>query len=220
MIDDTALWAELRTTLAQLELVSSAPTCNYNPDGPGSDESTTDTPTVNPPHLRYKHRLHGVDQGLRRRLDAAEATGDHHQRETEQAKAHDWAHQARRQIHKDAQAELAHITGRTDQPPAKHTAVLDTVDGIDQAVREDAPGKPADDVAAALGLSVFMVRRIYVDEGLDPHDGTVIDPNAPAVERQRRARELADRGLSERQIRDLLGWKSTTQVRRALGRAA
>jgi hypothetical protein len=189
MIDDADLWTQLRIVLAQLELCSSAPTTSYNPDGTAS-ESSADLPTVNPPHLRYRQRLTGVAQGLQRRLDAAEAEGNHNQRHAEQAKAHDWAHQARVQILKDARAELKHLTGRDGQPPARRTAELDTTTGIEHVIREEAAGKPADTLAAKLNISIFIVRRIYIAEGLDPHDGTPIgDGNSP----RERALQMRDR---------------------------
>lgn len=189
MIDNTSLWTQLRITLAQLELCSSAPTTTYDPNGVAG-EPGTDIPTVNPPHLRYRKRLTGVTRGLQRRLDAAEAEGNHDQRTTEQAKARDWAHHARVQILHDARAELRHLTGRDGQPPARRTAELDTTTGIEHVIRQEAPGKPADTLAANLNISIFIVRRIYIADGLDPHDGTPIgDGNSP----RERAIQMRDR---------------------------
>lgn len=209
---------ELRTTLARLELVSSAATCNYNPEG-GGESNGVPVGDRFPPHEVYRRRLAAIDKGLRRRLDASEATGDTEQRDREQRKALRWRHEARCEVLKAAQATLAALTGRTGEAPERHVGKLDTERGIEDAVREDAPGVAADDLAARLGVSKFLVRRIYMTEGLDPHDGTPRD-GAADTDGQARARELSAKGVTQKQIAFSLGVNQATVSRWLSRRAA
>lgn len=211
---------QLRLVLAQLELVSTAPTQAFDPGG-GKDDTGDGTPAgaAKTPADHFRVRLAGVQTGLQRRLDAAEATGDEDQRADEERKAHEIAHDQREAILSDAQREWRTLTGHDGEAPRARTADLDTEEGIEEAVLDEAPGKAADDVAAKLGLTVFTVRRLYVKAGLDPHDGTLVDAHSPIAERRRRAKQMAERGMSERQIGKLLGVGKRT-VRKDLGRAA
>ncbi len=214
----TELDRELRTTIARLELVSCGPTCNYNPDGGGGSGEGLPTGERHPPHEHYRHRLASIDRGLRRRLDAAEATGDAGQRSTEERDAHQWHHDARVDVLESARATLARLTGRTDEAPERKTAKLDTVAGVEEVVREEAPGKAADDLAAELKVSRFVVRRIYVTEGLDPHDGSLRD-GASDTERRARAWAMFGDGRTQKQIAFTLGVNQAT-VSRWLRKAA
>lgn len=211
---------QLRLILAQLELVSTAPTQAFNPGGGKTDDSDgAPAGAAKTPADHFRHRLTGIDTGLQRRLDATEATGDHEQREAEIRKAHRWAHEQRETVLTAAQVEWKLLTGRDGEVPAHRVAAMDDERGVQQAIEEEAPGKPADDVAAKLGLSRFLVRRTYIRLGFDPHDGSRPQIVGPAADRQRRAREMAERGMTERQIMLALGVAKST-VRRDLGRAA
>ena len=213
---------QLRTVIARLELVSSAATCNYNPDGAGNDSSGLPVGDRNPPHERYRRRLAGVDRGLQRRLDAAEAEGDHDQRATLERKAHAWRHETRTGILKAAEAELQAMTGRDGKAPNARKAMMDTDAGVTRTIADEAPGVPARVVAERLGLTVFSVRRRYVELGLDPDDGEPL--TAHGEDWRRQARALQDRGLSERQIVMVMRSRgvivSQPTMHRALTRAA
>jgi hypothetical protein len=212
------LTRELRTILARLELVSTAPCCNYNPNGGGEPTGLPSGDTF-PPHEHYRGRLASIDRGLQRRLDASEATGDTEQRDSEERKAHAWHHDARLQVLDAATKTLASLTGRTGEAPERHVGKLDTERGIEEAVKEDAPGVAADDLAARLGVSKFLVRRIYITEGLDPHDGSRRD-GASDTERQAKARELSAKGVTQKQIAFSLGVNQATVSRWLSRRAA
>ena len=213
------LTRELRTILARLELVSTAGT--YRFDMPIGDDESGGVPPgdPSPPHEVYRRRLANIDRGLQRRLDASEATGDHEQRVSEERKAHAWHHDARLQVLKAATDTLKALTGRTGEAPERHVGKLDSERGIEEAVREDAPNHPADEVAAKLGVSKFLVRRIYITEGLDPHDGTRRD-GASDTEGQARARELSAKGVTQKQIAFSLGVNQATVSRWLSRRAA
>lgn len=209
---------ELRTILARLEMVSVAPTQAFNPGGGKTDDGDgAPAGTAHTPADHYRVRLAGVQTGLQRRLDAAEATGDTDQREAEERAAHDIAHEQRETILTDAQREWKHLTGRDGETPRARTADLDSQKGIEDAIRDEAPGKPADDVAAKLGLTVFSVRRRYVEMGLDPTTGEPLPVEGDDL--AGRVRDLKAKGLTSRQIAQLLNLHQT-QVMRYLGRAA
>ncbi len=214
---------QLRLILAQLELVSTAPTQAFNPGGGKTDDSDgAPAGAAKTPADHFRGRLAGVQTGLQRRLDAAEATGDEDQRNAEIAKAHARAHEQRETILTAAQREWKLLTGRDGEIPTQRVAAMDAPGGVDKAIEEEARGKPADDVAAKLGLTVFSVRRRYVEMGLDPVTGEALPTKGD--DWRDVARELAGRRLSERQIVMVLKSRgvqaSTSQVRRALGRAA
>ncbi len=204
-MNDATIHTEIRTTIARLELCSTASVQAYNPSGGPSSEHPGGR---RPPGVSftaadwYRHRLACLDAGQPRRI---KNECDVKVRDTYE------------QLLGDTRDELAAITGRTEKAPERRVGKLDTEQGIDAAVKEDAHGKPAEQVAASLGLSVFIVRRIYVAEGLDPHDGHEL-----STERQDRELEvarLAEQGMGERQIGLALRLARGT-VRKAMGKAA
>ncbi len=224
--DDTALWADLRTVLARLELVSSAPITAYNPGGhaaPGSGEPPGDNRTAAD---HYRHRLTGIEHTEQRKVEQAL---DAHAL----ALARSWAHDQRRRVLKAARAELEQLTGRTDAPPKPRAAVLDDPGKLAELVLADGEGHPPDVVAVRFRLSEHMVRRIRsraLDDDGDPaprdpetgHLGVpeVVPEVVPAGdERRRRAQAMAEQGMTERQIAFRLGC-DRNRVRRDLGRAA
>lgn len=214
---DAELDRALRTILARLELVSSAPTQRYDASGGDNDGMIALGATT--PCDRYHRRLADIDRGLQRRLDASEATGDFHQRDAEESKAHDWHHSARESVLTDATRELAQLTGRDGSAPERRGGELDTEKGIAKAIEDDAPGKPAEDVAAKLGLSVFIVRRRYAELGLYPVDGTPMTTTETDTGQDAKVAEMKAKGLTSRQIAALLGMHQT-QVIRAMKRVA
>ncbi len=219
--DDTALWADLRTVLARLELVSSAPITAYNPGGhaaPGSGEPPGDNKTAAD---HYRHRLQDIKHTEQRKHEQAL---DAHAL----ALARSWAHDQRRRVLRDARDELEQLTGRTDAPPKPRAAVLDDPGKLAELVLTDGEGHPPDVVAVRFRLSEHMVRRIRSramngDEPAprDPETGHLVVPEVvPAGdERRRRARAMAEQGMTERQIAFRLGC-DRNRVRRDLGRAA
>lgn len=210
----------LRTVIARLELLSSAPTQRLDRDG-GGDGDGGGIAAITTPADRYRGRLRDIDGGLRRRLDASEATGDTGERRAEQRKAWTWHHNARESVLTDATRELAQLTGRDGEAPERHGGELDTAKGIAKAIAEEAPGKPAEEVAAKLGLSKFIVRRRYAELGLYPVDGTpIVDKSKPSEESLLvRARDMKARGLTQKQIATNLGCDQGT-VSRLLRRVA
>ena len=205
----TDLLREIRTVLARLELCSSAKTQTFNP---GGGRSTDEHPGgKRPPGAAFtadewfRYRLYDLDHGRPRRVPRK--PGDN-------IKTRDTLELLLR----DARAELAALTGRTEKQPRKRAALLDNDKGVEQAVLEDAPNKPAEQIATRLGVSVFLVRRIYITAGLDPHDGTPRD-GVTDSEKQAKAREMADKGYTQRGIALVLEVNQAT-VSRWLGRHA
>jgi hypothetical protein len=202
------LHTQIRTTLARLELCSSAATQAFNP---GGGRNTDEHPGGKRPpggygaDSWYRARLTDLDNGHPRRVPRE--PGDNIKvRDTYQ------------RLLNDARAELASITGRNDKAPGRHVAKLDNDQGIQDAVLEDAPGKPAEQVAVKLGVSRFLVRRIYITAGLDPHDGTRRD-TATDTAQQARARLMAANGQTQKQIAFSLNVNQGT-VSRWLNRCA
>ena len=212
----------LRVVLAQLELVSTAPTQRLDPGcGSGDDTSTG----VWAPHERVRWRLAGVELGLRRRLDATEAIGDAWQRELRRQAAHLWRLEAREAILQAAQDDLEALTGRNGQPPAPRTAQLDEPGALQRMVVEEGEGWPVEDVARRFRLAEAFVRRLRMRAERDPDTGHPLDEGAAQeaqqdmAAREERCRQLWSEGKTQRQIAMLLGLHRT-QVRRALGKAA
>lgn len=211
-MSDAQLDQQLRTILARLELVSTAPTQRY--DASGGDGDSIGPSGGASPVDRYRRRLIDIDQGLQRRIDATEATGDWHERDAEQAKAREWHHDARASVLTDATRELAQLTGRDGHAPERHHGKLDTQKGIEEAISEDAPGKPAEQVASKLGLSVFIVRRRYAELGLYPVDGSAIAAAEPDDESlATRVKDMKRRGMTQTQIGKLVGRDQATVSR-------
>lgn len=200
---------ELRTVLARLELCSTASTQAFNADG----GHTTENPGgKRPPGVNstaadwYRWRLRLLDHGRPLRVD-----GDHGGKTRD---THD-------RLLADARRELEQITGRTDRAPQRITVVMDTREGVKTAAEQDAPGKPADQIARQFGVTEFTVRRWYVEWKLDPLDGASLTDRDAEDEADLivRAREMARRGMTQKQIAMRLG-KSQPTVSRYLRRAA
>lgn len=208
----------LRQILAELELIAAGPCARLDSNTATSDPTGLPTTTGSSAD-GFRRRLQGIDTSFRRRLDATETLGDTNQRDHAAATAWHWRHQARTSVLNAARAEHARLTGRTGTPPQPRTAKLDTDKGLRDIIEQDAAGKPADDLAIKLGVSKFVVRRIYQERGIDPLTGLEPQKARAGEERRLRAREMADRGMSERQIAFALGC-DRKQVRRDLGRAA
>lgn len=223
-MNDQQVRRDLRAVIARLTLVSTAPIAGYNPSGGGDSEhpggkrppGSPDTPAA-----RFTGRVHGADTGLRRRLDAAEAQGDYDQREREITLAHTWHLDALKRILQDARDELEHLTGRNDTAPQRRDAELDKPGELDALVLARGEGHPAGDVAVRFGLSEHHVRRIRRRDDRDTDTGQPLDRERVRAgeERRRRAREMAEGGMSQRQIAFTLGC-DPRQVRRDLGKAA
>lgn len=228
-MNDAALWAELRTTLARLELVSGASVGAYNSGGGGGDAADESKGGKRPPGDPvspadwFRGRLRTVEAGERRKLE--QAVDVHAIR-----LAFAWAKRAREQILTDARAELAELTGRSSAPPRPRDAALDRPGELEALVLKDGEGHPAEVVAVKFKLSEHMVRRIRrratdpdTDDPAprDPETGKPVVPDkVPAgEERRRRAAAMVEQGMSERQIAFALGC-DRKQVRRDLGRAA
>ncbi len=217
---------DLDTILARLDMVSGAPTLNIdasggasseNPGGkcPGGESSSPADP--------FRARLAQLDVDYERKVQ--QAVDDH-----ALDLADGWWLAQHARIQRAAEAELQALTGRTHEPPSRHEAVLDDPGKLAEMVLTEGEGHPADAVAVRFKLSPHMVRRIRrravdnngEEQPRDPETGKPLVPEVANTieERNRRARAMADSGMSERQIRLALGLNSTTQVRRALGRAA
>lgn len=207
-MNDADLHREIRTTLARLELCSSAKTQTFNPSG---GRSTDEHPGGKRPPGGYgedgwyRDRLHDLDHGRPRRVP--KTPGDNVK-----------VRYSYTLLLGHARAALETLTGRDGKSPVRHTAQLDTDKGTEDAVLEEAHGKPADQVAIKLDVSRFLVRRIYIAAGLDPHDGTQRD-GASDTEQQARAREMAANGQTQKQIAFSLKVNQST-VSRWLGRRA
>jgi hypothetical protein len=218
---------EMRTILARLDLCSSAPTQSFDSDGGG--KSGENPGGKRPPGENgkagdyYRGRLDGLDVGLQRRLDSAEAIGDFGEAETRAAagrKARRWHEEKCAEILRAAKSELAQITGRDGEAPQRHIADLDNAEGIADAVADEAPGKPAKRVAEILGLNIFMVGRMYAELGLDPFDGTpIIAAPESVIERVLR---YEAQGLTQKQIGTNVGLSqpSVSRILRTHRRAA
>lgn len=213
----------LRVVLAHLELVSSAPSQRLDTScGSGGEP---DAATVWVPHERVRWRLAGVEVGHRRRLDAAEATGDFDQRRAEELAADSWRLVAREGILRDARDELAALTGSNGESPVAHRAELDEPGALQQLIVEEGEGWPPEDVGRRFRLAPAFVRRLRVRAERDPDTGRPIDEGAATeaqkdmAARDERCRQLASEGKTQRQIAMLLRLHRT-QVRRALGKAA
>lgn len=192
---------QIRLILARLELISTAPTQAFNPGGGRTDagDSGLAGPTKTPAD-HFRVRLAGVQTGLRRRLDAAEATGDHEQRAAEERKAHRIAHEQRERILIDAQREWRQLTGRNGEAPEVRITPMDTKEGVQAAAKEDAPGKPSDVIARQFGVTEFTARRWYVKWKLDPEDGSKLTDGPDDAALTERAQEMARRGMTQKQI--------------------
>jgi len=177
---------EIRTTLARLELCSSASCQAFDPNG-GAHE-TEHPGGKRPPGPEstaaewYRRRLHALDAGHPRRVN------NKHDVKVRDSYEH---------LLSDARSELQAITGRTDTAPRARISQLDTEQGLEHAIREDAPGEPADEVAGRLNVSIFIVRRVYVELGLDPHDGLPIGDGGSLREQ---ALDMGERRFTVRQI--------------------
>lgn len=196
---------DLRTLLARLELCSTAPAAKLDTDGghssehPGGKRPPGTTTTAAD---WYRYRLHLLDQGRPRRVDDGQG-----------GKVRD----TYERLLSDARRELEQITGRTDRAPERRTAPMDTREGVQQAARQDAPGKPADQVARQFGVTEFTVRRWYVEWQLDPLTGEALSD--AREDRSAEVARLAAQGMGERSIALALGIARGT-VRKALGKAA
>lgn len=204
----------LAQVLAELEMVAAGNTYRF-------DKSMASEPLGIPTSggsaaERFRRRLMSINAGLERRLNGAESVGDRAQREREWTRAHEWFHEARSGVLEAARKELVLLTGRTGVAPERQATKYDTVKGIEEMVREEAPGKSAERVAEMLGVQIYTVRRIYFAMELDTKDGSLLSTSRQ--EREARAVELSARGLTTRQIASLTGMHQT-QVVRVLKRA-
>ena len=202
----------LRTTLARLELCSTTPAVSYTAAEGGGGEGGG-IPRAETAADPFRRRLAGIEAGLQRRLNGAEAIGDEGERARAEREARDWSHDKRGDVLKAATRELANLTGRTDKPPERKGAQADTEAGLREIVEEEAFGKPADQLAAELGVSKFMVRNMYRDAGYFPMDGSRLDGRTSA-DLASEARFMRDeKQMTQKQIGDHLGVRQSTVSR-------
>jgi hypothetical protein len=192
---------QMRSILANMELLAHGTITNYSPTG-GGGSADTKPPTgeSRPPHEHWARRWEkAVYDDL-----------EEEHRESAPITRH------RRRVIEKAQADLDSYRKR-----AEGQVVGETESELEARIIKDGEGEPVDRVALAMRCTPTLVRKARLKAGRSvvtgkaPRD-TVID--AP-TDQHDRARALAEDGHTERQIAWLTGLPKTT-LRRILGRAA
>lgn len=201
--DTTAatLWTQIRSVLAQLGMVSSAPVARLGSGG-GEGEAST---SVWSPEGRIRFRLDGAGRQLQRKLDASEAIGDMHERQAAVVSAYNWYVQTLEDILRAARDELAQLTGRDGRPPVSRRAQLDEPGELQRMIVEEGEGWPVEDVARRYRIAEAFVRRLRVRGDCEPDFGYPVNPSFGSIaERREKVSEMHGRGITNRQIAQLL----------------
>ncbi len=208
----------LATILARLDMVAGVGAVNMDSSGGASCENPGGKRPGGEGHSPAEHyRTWHADE--RRQYERKlEQALDQYARNLAEV----WLREKVRQIVHAAEAELAELTGRNGENPSKRTGELDSDLGVDKAVREEAPGKPAKWVADHLGLSIFAVNRIYTDMELDTRDGSEVAKPVDLADDdlRRRAHALRAQGKTQKQIAMLLKLSQPTVSRYLRKKAA
>lgn len=197
MID---LDCQMRSILAQLEMLPHGTITNYSPTG-GGHGADTKLPTgeLRPPHEHW-----------RRRWDLAVERDE----ETEQRESAPVTTQRKRVIEK-AQADLASYRKRTEG-----LVVGETEQELKRRVVKEGDGWTVEQTAAHCRCTATFVRRARLQEGVSVESGKRPDGlSIDSTDELERARQYAANGLTERQIAMLTDLSKST-IRRVLGRAA
>jgi hypothetical protein len=117
----------------------------------------------------------------------------------------------------DARAELALLTGRDGKAPGEHKADIDSKEGFEKAVKEEAEmGRTAEATAIRFGGNKSHVARIYLEAGFLANGVRIDGKEAKEIAE---ARRMFGEGMRQTQIAMKLGVDQST-VSRWLRKAA